>query len=139
MSKPSLRRLAAITYADIVGYSRLMGEDSAGTLAALREFRGGLLASAVDQHRGYVAKSMGDGWLIEFTSVVDAVNCAMELQGSLAAHRTIKLRIGVHLGDITHEEEDIFGDGVNIAATITRSRQPTAIKKFWSVAMYMRW
>ena len=79
MSKPSLRRLAAITYADIVGYSRLMGEDSAGTLAALREFRGGLLASAVDQHRGHVAKSMGDGWLIEFSSVVDAVNCAMEL------------------------------------------------------------
>jgi adenylate cyclase len=127
MSKPSLRRLAAITYADIVGYSRLMGEDSAGTLAALREFRGGLLASAVDQHRGYVAKSMGDGWLIEFTSVVDAVNCAMELQGSLAAHRTIKLRIGVHLGDMTHEEEDIFGDGVNIAARLQAIAEPGSI------------
>jgi adenylate cyclase len=127
MAERSSRKLAAIICADVVGYSRLMGEDSEGTLAALRELRGDLLASAIDTHRGHVVKSMGDGWLIEFASVVDAVNCAVELQTNLTGHRIIKLRVGVHLGDITHEQEDIFGDGVNIAARLQEIAEPGSI------------
>ncbi len=118
MAKHTQRRLAAIVAADVVGYSRLMGEDEAGTLTALRALRTELFAPAVVDHNGTIVKSMGDGWLVEFASLVDAVTCAIEVQERLAENDTIKLRIGVHLGDITHEEEDIFGDGVNIAARL---------------------
>ncbi len=121
------RRLAAILAADVAGYSRLMGEDEAGTLTALRHLRTKLFAPAVDGHRGQIVKSMGDGWLVEFASVVDAVTCAIEVQQGLAGHESIKLRVGVHLGDITHEEEDIFGDGVNIAARLQEIAKPGGI------------
>ncbi len=121
------RRLAAILAADVAGYSRLMGEDEAGTLSALRYLRTEIFAPAVDGHRGKIVKSMGDGWLVEFASVVDAVTCAISLQEGLAGHESIKLRVGVHLGDITHEEEDIFGDGVNIAARLQEIAQPGSI------------
>ncbi len=121
------RRLAAILAADVAGYSRLMGEDEAGTLSALRHLRTEIFAPAVDGHRGKIVKSMGDGWLVEFASVVDAVTCAISLQEGLAGHESIKLRVGVHLGDITHEEEDIFGDGVNIAARLQEIAQPGSI------------
>ncbi len=104
-----------------------MGEDSAGTLFALRELRGKSLAPLVEEHLGHVVKSMGDGWLIEFASVVDAANCAIRLQENLAENPTIKLRIGLHLGDITSEEEDIFGDGVNIAARLQDVAEPGSI------------
>ena len=104
-----MRRLAAIVSADVVGYSRLMGENSAATLVALRQLRSELFAPKVDDYRGSIVKSMGDGWLVEFASVVDAVSCAIEVQEELTGHEGIKLRMGVHLGDITHEEEDIFG------------------------------
>ncbi len=120
------RRLAAILAADVVGYSRLMGEDEAGTLSALRQLRTEIIAPTVDARRGKVVKSMGDGWLVAFASVVDAVTCAIEVQKGLAGHDSIKLRVGVHLGDITHEEEDIFGDGVNIAARLQEIAQPGA-------------
>ncbi len=121
------RRLAAILAADVAGYSRLMGEDGAGTLGALRQLRTEILAPAVNGHRGKVVKSMGDGWLVEFASVIDAVTCAIELQERLTGHDIIKLRVGVHLGDITHEEEDIFGDGVNIAARLQEIAEPGGI------------
>jgi adenylate cyclase len=121
------RRLAAILAADVAGYSRLIGEDEAGTLKALRHLRTELFAPAVDHHRGKLVKNMGDGWLVEFASVVDAVSCAIEIQERLAAHESLKLRVGVHLGDITHEEEDIFGDGVNIAARLQEIAQPGGI------------
>jgi adenylate cyclase len=127
MSEPTSRKLAAIICADVVGYSRLMGEDSAGTLSALRELRGKSLAPLVEEHLGLVVKSMGDGWLIEFASVVDAANCAIGLQKKLTGNPTIKLRIGLHLGDITSEEEDIFGDGVNIAARLQDIAEPGSI------------
>jgi len=127
MTEGIQRRLAAIMAADVAGYSRLMGEDEAGTLHALRLLRTERFAPTVDRHRGKVVKSMGDGWLVEFASVVDAVTCAIEVQEGLASHDSIKLRVGVHLGDITYEEEDIFGDGVNIAARLQEIARPGGI------------
>ncbi len=126
MAEGIQRRLAAVLAADVAGYSRLMGEDEAGALSALRQLRTEIFAPTVEGHRGKVVKSMGDGWLVEFASVVDAVTCAIEVQKGLAGHDSIKLRVGVHLGDITHEEEDIFGDGVNIAARLQEIAEPGA-------------
>ena len=113
--------------ADVVGYSLLMGEDEAGTLNALRQLRTETLAPKVSDQRGKVVKSMGDGWLVEFASVADAVTCAIVVQEALAGNESIKLRIGVHLGDITHEDDDIYGDGVNIAARLQEIAEPGAI------------
>jgi TolB-like protein len=121
------RRLAAILAADVVGYSKLMGEDEAGTLAALRQLRRELLAPAVTEFRGNLIKSMGDGWLVEFPSAVDAVTCAIKVQESLTDQDLIKLRIGLHIGDVTFEDEDIYGDGVNIAARLQEIASPGAI------------
>ena len=126
MTEPR-RKLAAIMAADIVGYSRLMGADEAGTLAALRDFRANTFAPAVDASHGQIIKSMGDGWLVEFDSVVNAVAGAVRIQSALIDHATIKLRVGVHLGDVVHEEEDIFGDGVNIAARLQEICEPGAL------------
>jgi TolB-like protein/class 3 adenylate cyclase len=127
MSEGIQRRLAAILAADVAGYARLMGDDESGTLSALRQLRTERLIPTVASHRGKVIKSMGDGWLVAFASVVDAVTCAIEIQEGLAGHEIIKLRVGVHLGDITHEEEDIFGDGVNIAARLQAIAAPGGI------------
>jgi adenylate cyclase len=127
MSEGTKRRLVAVLAADVVGYSRLMGEDEAGTLSALRQLRTETLAPKVSGHRGKVVKSMGDGWLVEFASVADAVTCALDLQEGLARSQSIKLRIGVHLGDITHEDDDIYGDGVNIASRLQEIAEPGAI------------
>jgi len=127
MSENPQRRLAAILAADIAGYSKLMGEDEAGTLSALRQFRSEFFAQAVSTHRGTVIKSMGDGWLVAFDSAVDAVTCAILVQEALANHETIKLRTGIHVGDVTHADEDVFGDGVNIAARLQDIAEPGAI------------
>ena len=121
------RKLAAILAADVAGYSRLMGEDAAGTLTALRQLRREVLEPLVSNHHGVVIKRMGDGWLIEFGSVVDAVTCAIEIQKGLAEHETIQIRIGVHLGDIVHEDEDIYGDGINIAARLQELAAPRSV------------
>jgi len=121
------RRLAAILAADVVGYSRLMSADEAGTLSALRHLRAELFLPTVDRYRGKVVKNMGDGWLVEFASIVDAVTCAIEIQERLTTNEKIKLRTGVHLGDITHDEEDIFGDGVNIAARLQEIALPGGV------------
>jgi adenylate cyclase len=129
----STRRLAAILAADIVGYSRLMGLDEAGTARALREHR-----SAADpliaEHGGRVVKTTGDGVLIEFGSVVGAVECALALQqlaaernATVATERRMEWRIGVHLGDVLVEGEDILGDGVNIAARLEGIAEPNGI------------
>ena len=112
------RRLAAILSADVVGYSRLIVEDEARTLAALRELRLDIVADALERHNGQLIKSMGDGWLMEFDSIGHAVACAQMVQHALREHDWLSLRIGVHLGDITVEDDDIFGDGVNIAARL---------------------
>jgi adenylate cyclase len=119
------RRLAAILAADIAGYSRLMGVDEAGTLAALKEIWTDHFGPIVANYRGRIVKMMGDGALVEFASAVDAVECAVEVQKAITTFndsRTnlepIEFRIGVNLGDIVVEGEDIFGDGVNIAARL---------------------
>jgi adenylate cyclase len=127
MSEETQRRLAAILAADIVGYSRLMGEDETGTLAALRQWRSEVFEPTVADHRGDIVKSMGDGWLVAFDSVVDAVTCAIQVQERLFEHKILKLRIGLHIGDITYADDDVFGDGVNIAARLQEIAEPGAI------------
>ncbi len=119
------RRLAAILAADVAGYSRLMGADEAGTLAALRAMWSERFNPAVAAHGGRIVKMMGDGALVEFASAVDAVECALAVQTAMTEHngaRTdgepIELRIGVNLGDIVIDGDDIFGDGVNVAARL---------------------
>ncbi len=119
------RRLAAILAADIVGYSRLLGADEAGTLAALRDIWTARFNPAVAEHGGRVVKMMGDGALVEFASAVDAVECAIAIQTAMADHAAsrpgrdpVQLRIGVNLGDIVIDGDDIFGDGVNVAARL---------------------
>lgn len=121
------RRLAAILATDVVGYSRLMDADEARTLAGLRALRQEMLEPCVRDHRGEVVKRMGDGWLIEFASVLDAVNCAVAVQQRLADHDFLKLRMGIHVGDIVHEDEDIYGAGVNLAARLEAIARPGGI------------
>src|SRR5713101_3445434 len=119
------RRLAAILAADVASYSRLMGVDEEGTLAALKAIRRDLLDLKIAEHHGRIVKTTGDGMLVEFASVVDAVRCAVEVQQamperntSVAADSRIELRIGINLGDVIVEGDDLYGDGVNIAARI---------------------
>ncbi len=115
------RRLAAILAADVVGYSTMMGTDEARALGAIRLLREELFEPEVARWRGVVVKRLGDGWLVEFPSVVDAVGCAVAVQGRMAEVQGVELRIGVHIGDIVHEGDDIYGDGVNIAARLESS------------------
>ncbi len=121
------RRLAAILAADIAGYTRIVGADEAGALAALRAFRAEIFGPTVAGHQGKIIKSMGDGWLVEFSSAVEAVHCAMQIQDRIAGHPMIALRIGVHIGDVVHEDDDIFGDGVNVAARLEAWAEPGGI------------
>ncbi len=111
------RRLAAILAADIVNYSRLMDEDEAAALSAIERLREELLEPEVYRWRGVVAKRLGDGWLTEFSSVSDAINCAVQIQKSMA-EEPVDLRIGVHVGDIVHSNDDIYGTGVNLASRL---------------------
>jgi TolB-like protein len=127
MSDEIHRKLAAIVSADVVGYSRLMGADDAGTLAALRQWRAEVFEPAISSNRGNVVKNMGDGWLVEFDSAGDAVTCAIQVQEKLSSHEILKLRIGLHIGDIAHADGDIYGDGVNIAARLQEIAEPGAI------------
>jgi adenylate cyclase len=119
------RRLAAILAADMVGFSRLMGADAAGTVVRQKTSRKQLVDPTIDSHRGRIVKSTGDGFLVEFSSIVDAVNCAVEIQriirdrqADVPEDRRIYYRIGINLGEIIEDEGDIFGDGVNVAARI---------------------
>jgi adenylate cyclase len=128
------RRLAAILAADVAGYSRLMGTDEEGTLAALKACRRELIDPKIAEHRGRIVKTTGDGALVEFASAVDAVRCAMEIQSGVAERgaaipedRRIELRIGINVGDIISDEGDIYGDGVNIAARVETLARPGTI------------
>ena len=128
------RRLAAIAVADVVGYSRLMEADEAGTLAALKQRRSAILEPTVRAHGGRIVKLMGDGVLLEFASAVNAVKAAVELQEKfteanqpLPDNRRIFLRIGINLGDVIGEGSDIYGDGVNIAARLEALAEPGGI------------
>jgi TolB-like protein len=132
--KRTQRRLAAILAADVVGYSRLMEQDEAGTLAALKARQQDVLAPLVARHNGRIVKLMGDGVLVEFGSAVDAVQCAVELQkGYAAANQNVMessriiLRIGINIGDVIVQGQDIFGDGVNVAARLEGLAEPGGI------------
>jgi len=128
------RRLAAIMAADVVGYSRLMEQDEAGTLAALKERRKGILQPLVAQHEGRIVKVMGDGVLVEFASAVNAVACAVELQKQMATandgvadDRRIVLRIGINVGDVVVEGGDLYGDGIIIAVRMQAMAEPGGV------------
>src|SRR5207249_3682360 len=128
------RRLAAVLAADVVGYSRLMGTDETGTLDALTKVRGEFIDSKIAEHQGRTVKVSGDGLLLEFPSVVNAVRCAAEIQRGMRDRNTnvpqerrIEFRIGVNLGDVIVQDEDIFGDGVNVAARLERIAKPGGI------------
>jgi class 3 adenylate cyclase/TolB-like protein/Flp pilus assembly protein TadD len=135
MAEPGVeRRLAAILAADVVGYSRLMAADEEGTLARLRALRAERIDPTVAQHHGRIVKLMGDGALVEFASVVDAVRCAVDIQRAMAEHEAdlpedqrVRLRIGVNLGDVIIEGDDIYGDGVNVAARLEGLAEPGGI------------
>jgi adenylate cyclase len=128
------RRLAAILAADVVGYSRLIGADEEGTLNRLRVIRAEVIDPKITEHRGRIVKTTGDGLLVEFSSVVDALRCATQWQQGMDERNAaapgddrIEYRIGVHQGDIVVEDEDIFGDGVNVAARLEGLADPGGI------------
>jgi len=128
------RRLAAILAADVAGYSRLIGADEGGTLQALKAVRAELLDPTIAAHNGRLVKTTGDGLLLEFASVVDALRCATEVQAGMAERnatepmeKRIEFRIGINMGDIVVEDGDIFGDGVNVAARLEALAEPGGI------------
>jgi adenylate cyclase len=130
----STRRLAAILAADVAGYSRLMGADEEGTLERLKAHRRQLIDPKITEHHGRIVKTTGDGLLVEFASIVDAVRCAAEVQRGMIDRepktpdeRQIRFRIGVNLGDVIAEDGDIFGDGVNVAARLEALAEPGGI------------
>jgi adenylate cyclase len=134
MKQPVERRLAAILAADVAGYSRLMGADEEGTHERLRALFREAIDPKTKEHRGRIVKNTSDGMLIEFPSVVDAVRCAVAVQGGMAGRNAdvptdgrIELRIGINLGDVIVEDGDIFGDGVNVAARLETLAEPGGI------------
>src|SRR5260221_11669317 len=131
---PAVRRLAAILAADVAGYSRLMGADEEGTHERLKAHRRELVDPKISEHSGRIVKNTGDGMLVEFSSVVDAVRCAAEIQRGMADRnaevpedKRIVFRMGINIGDVIVEPEDIYGDGVNIAARLEGIAEPGGI------------
>src|SRR5690242_15330446 len=125
------RKLTAILVADVVGYSRLMGADEEGTLTRLKALRRDLIDPKIAEHGGRIIKLMGDGALVEFPSVVDAVRCAVEIQAAMPERnaevppeKQIAFRIGINVGDVIIDGQDIYGDGVNIGARLQASASP---------------
>src|SRR5246127_148955 len=134
MKQPVERRLAAVFAADVAGYSRLMGADEEGTLQRLWAHRRELVDPKISEHRGRIVKTTGDGMLVEFASVVDAVRCAVEIQRAMVNRnaetpedKRITFRVGVNLGDVIADGDDIYGDGVNIAARLEALAEPGGI------------
>ena len=127
------RRLAAILAADVAGYSRLIGADEEGTLNRLKAIRAEVIDPKIAEHRGRIVKTTGDGLLVEFASVVDALRCATEWQRGMAERNAgtpddrIEFRIGINVGDVVVEGDDIFGDGVNVAARLEGLADPGGI------------
>jgi adenylate cyclase len=128
------RRLAAILAADVAGYSRLMGADESGTLQALRAIRAELIDPMIAGHNGRLVKTTGDGLLVEFQSVVDALRCATDVQAGMVERNStvpddtrVEFRIGINVGDVVVEDGDIFGDGVNVAARLEGLAEPGGI------------
>src|SRR5476651_402077 len=139
------RKLAAILCSDVVGYSRLAGSDEDRILARLRALRSDLIDPTIAVHHGRIVKRTGDGAIVEFRSVVDAVRCSIEIQNAMVERnvgvppeRRIEFRIGIHLGDVVEEADgDLMGDGVNIAARLESIARPGAIclseQAYWQV------
>ena len=134
MKQPVERHLAAILAADVAGYSRLMEADEEGTLERLKAHRRELIDPKVKEHRGHIVKTTGDGMLVEFPSVVAATRCAVEVQramidrnAEIREDKRIPFRIGVNLGDVIIDGDDIYGDGVNIAARLEALAEPGGI------------
>src|SRR5262249_46041595 len=128
------RRLAAILAGDIAGYSRLMGVDEEGTLRQLKGHRKELVDPKITEYRGRIGKTTGDGMLVEFVSVLDAVRCAVNIQrgmlgrnSNIPTERRIQFRIGINVGDIISDGDDIYGDGVNVAARLEALADPGGI------------
>jgi adenylate cyclase len=128
------RRLTAILAADVAGYSRLMGVDEKGTLAQLKARRHTLVDPKITQHRGRIVKTTGDGMLVEFASAVEAARCAVEIQhatvkknAGVPKEKRLEYRIGINVGDIIIDENDIYGDGVNVAARLEAIAEPNGI------------
>lgn len=126
------RRLAAVLAADVAGYSRLMGADEIGTLSALKMHRREVVDPAIANHQGRIVKTTGDGMLVEFASAVDAVTCAMAVQARMAERNgscapKLIFRIGINVGDIIIDGDDIFGDGVNVAARVEAECDPGGV------------
>ncbi|MEE8332585.1 MAG: adenylate/guanylate cyclase domain-containing protein, partial [Alphaproteobacteria bacterium] len=128
------RRLAAILVADVVGYSRLMGNDEAGTLTRLKSLRAELIDPKIAEYGGRIVKTTGDGILVEFPSAVDAVQHAVDMQDAIARRNAdiaddqrLEFRIGINIGDVIVDGEDIFGDGVNVAARLEEMAEPGGI------------
>ena len=129
---PVTRKLAAIMVLDVVGYSRLMGSDESGTLSRLMALRHDLLDPGIARCEGRIVKTLGDGLLVEFSSAVSAVLCAAEIQQALKQHVVngdlpLTLRIGINLGDVIVQDDDIYGDGVNVAARLESIAEPGGI------------
>jgi adenylate cyclase len=131
---PVTRRLAAILAADVAGYSRLMGADEEGTLTRLKAHRRHVIDPKIREHNGRIVKTTGDGLLVEFPSVVDAVRCAVAVQhamlnrnAEMPEDKRIAFRVGINLGDVIIEGSDIYGDGVNIAARLEALAEPGGI------------
>ena len=134
VEKGVTRKLAAILAADVVGYSRLMSVDEAGTLARMTAHLDEIFKPAISEHQGHVVKTTGDGLLAEFASAVEAVECAVQIQASMAVRiqddpedRRVMFRIGINMGDIIFQDGDIFGDGVNVAARIEALTDPGGV------------
>ncbi|WP_254447225.1 adenylate/guanylate cyclase domain-containing protein [Ruegeria sp. HKCCA0235A] len=121
------RRLSAVLSADVVNYSGQIKADENRTLSELRVLRRKIFDPLVSDHRGNIVKRMGDGWIVEFSSVSDAVRCALDLQSQVSAQSSLKLRVGVHLGDIVFDEDDIFGDGINLASRLQEASDEEAV------------
>ena len=139
----SERKLAAIMFTDIVGYTALMGEDSGKALELVRVNKG-IQLPLVEKHKGKWVKEIGDGSLSYFGSASDAVNCAIEIQETARANFDAKLRIGIHLGDVTIENDDVYGDGVNVASRLESLADPaesifqTQLKKLSGVNLIFK-
>jgi adenylate cyclase len=130
----AIRRLAAILAADAAGYSRLIGADEAGTLQAFKTIRAELFDPTVAEHHGRLVKTTGDGFLVEFSSVVDALRCAVEFQAHISERnatvptdKRIEFRLGINVGDVVVEDGEVFGDGVNVAVRLEGLAEPGGI------------
>ena len=131
---PPVRRLTAILAADVAGYSRLMGADEEGTHERLKAHLSELVNPKIAEHQGRVVKNTGDGFLLEFPSVVGAIECAIAIQALMAernsqlpADRLMQFRVGVHMGDVMADEDEVFGDGVNIAVRLEAVAAPGGV------------